>query len=263
MLAALLVIVGLLGLAVGSFLNVVIYRVPAGLSVVRPGSHCPDCDAPIRPWHNVPVAGWLALRGKCADCGSPISPRYPLVEAATAALFVLTALLQWNRAQLPLLPALLYLGAVGIALAAIDLDCQRLPNAIVLPSYPVLAVLLVGASAWSGDWWALGRAGIGGAALFGFYLLIVLVYPAGMGWGDVKLAGLLGAVLGYVGWSALLVGAFAGFFFGAVVAVVVMALGRGGRKTALPFGPFMILGAAFGVALGGWVGGIYFGMLGG
>lgn len=262
MLTALLVIVALLGLAIGSFLNVVIYRLPAGLSIVRPPSHCPACDAPIRARHNVPVLGWLMLRGRCADCGAPISPRYPLVELGTGVLFVLATLLAWNRAQLPLAPALLYLAAIGMALAFIDLDVRRLPNAIVLPSYPVLAALLLFASAWSGDWWALARAGIGGIALFGFYLLLVLVYPAGMGWGDVKLSGLLGAVLGYVGWSALIVGAFAGFFFGAIVAVIALALGRAGRKSALPFGPFMIIGAAFGIALGGWVGGLYLGALG-
>lgn len=260
-LAALLVTVALLGLAIGSFLNVVIHRVPAGMSVVRPGSHCPDCDAPIRPRHNVPVASWVALRGRCADCKSAISVRYPLVELAAAALFTLTAVLLWHRSQLPLLPALLYLGAVGLALALIDLDVRRLPNAIVLPSYPVLAVLLAGASAWSGDWWPLARAGIGAAVLFGFYLAIVLIYPAGMGWGDVKLAGLLGGVLGYVGFAALLIGAFAGFLLGAVVAAVAMAIGRAGRKTALPFGPFMILGAAVGITLGGWLGGLYLGAL--
>jgi leader peptidase (prepilin peptidase)/N-methyltransferase len=186
-----------------------------------------------------------------------------VVEAATAVLFVLATLLCWHRSLLPLLPALLYLAAVGLALALIDIDVHRLPNVIVLPSYPVLAVLLTGASAWTGDWGALARAGIGAVALFAFYLLLVLIYPAGMGWGDVKLSGLLGAVLGYVGWSALLVGAFAGFFFGAVVAVVAMALGRAGRKTALPFGPFMIVGAAFGIAVGGWLGGLYVGALGG
>ncbi len=262
MLAALLVIVALLGLAIGSFLNVVIYRVPAGLSTVRPASHCPACDAPIRARHNIPVLGWLVLRGRCADCRAPISARYPLVELGTGILFAATALLVWHRSQLPLLPALLYLVAIGIALALIDIDVHRLPNAIVVPSYPVLAVLLTGASAWSGDWGALARAGIGGAALFGFYLVIVLVYPAGMGWGDVKLAGLLGGVLGYVGWSALLVGGFAGFFFGAVVAVIALAIGRAGRKTALPFGPFMILGTAFGIALGSWLGEIYLGASG-
>lgn len=238
--AVLLVFSALLGLAVGSFLNVVAHRVPAGLSLSRPPSRCPACSAPIRARHNIPVLGWLVLRGRCADCGAPISVRYPLVEALTGVLFVLVT---WRLAdQLWALPAYLYFTAAGIALALIDLDHRRLPNSIVLPSYPVVAGLLLVAAAGQGDWPALLRAGIGGAALFGFYLLLVLAYPAGMGWGDVKLAGVIGMVLGYLSWSALLVGAFGGFVLGAVAGVAVIAVRRGGRKTALPFGPFMIAG---------------------
>src|SRR3954468_24551623 len=125
----LLCVVGLLGLAVGSFLNVVIHRVPRGESLVRPGSHCPRCDAAVRSRHNVPVLGWLLLRGRCADCATPISVRYPLVEAGTAALFVAVAAkfgFSWALAPY------LYLAAVAVALALIDLDVMRLPNAIVL-----------------------------------------------------------------------------------------------------------------------------------
>jgi leader peptidase (prepilin peptidase)/N-methyltransferase len=121
-----------------------------------------------------------------------------------------------------------------------------------------MLLLLAGAAAWQDDWWSLGRAVIGGAALFAFYFLLVLAYPAGMGWGDVKLAGLVGGVLAYLSWGALLVGAFAGFVLGAMVGVAVMAAGHGGRKTALPFGPFMIAGvllALFAAApLAGWYG---------
>ena len=113
--------------------------------------------------------------------------------------------------------------SAGVALALIDLELRRLPNAIIFPSYPVLAVLLAASAAWQHDWWSLARARIAGVALFGFYLLLVLVYRAGMGWGDVKLAGLLGGVMAYL--SALLIGAFGGF-------LAVMAAGRGGRKTA-------------------------------
>src|SRR5699024_10447667 len=117
--------------------------------------------------------------------------------------FAVTVVFAWGQDVLPLLPALVYLVAIGVALTMIDLDHHRLPNAIVLPSYPVVALLLVAAAAMTGDWWALARAGIGGAALFGFFLLLVLIYPAGMGWGDVKLAGVLGMMLGYLGWAAL------------------------------------------------------------
>ena len=199
--AVLVVAAAVLGLLVGSFLNVVIHRVPRGESVVRPPSRCPDCGQGIRARHNVPVFGWLVLRGRCAGCGGRISVRYPLVELGTGVLFALLAL----RFAPPDLPAFLYFGAIGIALALIDLDCRRLPNAIVLPSYPVLAVLLTASAWWRDDWWSLARAGIGGAALFGFYLVLALAYPAGMGFGDVRLAGVLGGLLAYVSWPALLV----------------------------------------------------------
>lgn len=238
---------GIFGLAIGSFLNVVIYRVPAGESVVSPPSRCPSCGSEIHNRHNIPVLGWLILRGRCFACQAPISPRYPIVEAATAALFVVVTVRIVDLHLGPALPAYLYLAAAGLALALIDLDHKRLPDKIVLPSYVVVAVLLTVASAASHDWWALARAGIGAAALFGFYFAIAFAYPAGMGFGDVKLAGLLGGLLAYLSWTALLVGAFAGFALGAIVGVGVVALRRGGRKTALPFGPFMIAGAVIAI----------------
>ncbi|MDQ7810249.1 prepilin peptidase [Amycolatopsis sp. A133] len=233
--AVLVVAAAVLGLLVGSFLDVVVHRVPRGEPVVRPPSCCPDCGPDIRARHNVPVFGRPVLRGRCAGCGA----RYPLVELGTAVLFALLAL----RLDPPDLPAFLYFGAIGIALALIDLDCRRLPNAIVLPSYPVLVVLLTAAAWWRGDWWSLARAGLGSAALFGCYLVLALAHPAGMGFGDVRLAGILGGVLGYLSWAALLIGAFGGFLLGAVAGVVVLAAGKGSRKTALPFGPFMIAAA--------------------
>ncbi|MEV6824722.1 prepilin peptidase [Amycolatopsis sp. NPDC051102] len=251
--AVLVVTAAVLGLLVGSFLNVVIHRVPRGESVVSPPSRCPDCGQEIRARHNVPVFGWLVLRGRCAGCGSRISVRYPLVELGTAVLFALLAL----RFGPPDLPAFLYFGAIGIALALIDLDCRRLPNAIVLPSYPVLAVLLTASAWYHGDWWSLARAGIGGAALFAFYLALALAYPAGMGFGDVRLAGILGGVLGYVSWAALLIGAFGGFLLGAIAGVVVLAAGKGDRKTALPFGPFMIAAALVALFAAGPLGDAY------
>jgi leader peptidase (prepilin peptidase) / N-methyltransferase len=232
-----------LGLAVGSFLNVVAHRLPRGESLVRPGSRCPSCGAPIRARHNVPVLGWMLLRGRCADCRAPIGPRYLVVELVAGVLFAAVAVRLVAIGLAAALPAYLYFTAVGVALTVIDLDVRRLPNAIVLPSYPVLAVLLTVASAWSGDWWALARAGIGAAALFGFFFAVAFVYPAGMGFGDVKLAGIVGGVMAYLSWAALVVGAFAGFLLGAVVGVALMVVGRGTRKTAVPFGPFMVAGA--------------------
>jgi leader peptidase (prepilin peptidase)/N-methyltransferase len=228
--------VALLGLAIGSFLNVVIHRVPRNVSLVRPASRCPHCGAGIRARHNVPVLGWLLLSGRCADCRAPISARYPLVEAGTAVLFVLVA---WRFGWSAALPAYLYLTAVGIALALIDLDTHRLPNRIVLPSYLVGGVLLAAASR---DWATAGRAVAGLAGLFALYFVIAWVRPNGMGFGDVKLAGLLGLYLGWLGWSSLLVGAFAGFAIGALVGLVLLVAGRAGRRTEVAFGPFMLAG---------------------
>jgi leader peptidase (prepilin peptidase)/N-methyltransferase len=239
----LLVVAGMLGLVIGSFLNVVIHRVPVGASVVSPPSHCPGCERPIRPQHNVPVLSWLALGGKCADCRLPIPVRYPLVELLTAVLFVLVTWRAVELDQLVAVPALLTFTALGVALSAIDLDVRRLPNALVLPAYPVLAALVAVAAVLGDDWGALARAGLAAATLFAFFYLLAVVSPNGMGFGDVKLAGLVGLVLGYLSWGAVVVGAFAGFFLGALVGVAVMAACAGGRKTAIPFGPFMVLGA--------------------
>jgi leader peptidase (prepilin peptidase) / N-methyltransferase len=250
----LLVPVGLVGLVVGSFLNVVIWRVPRGESIVRPPSHCPSCGHEVRPRDNVPVVSWLVLRGRCRDCQAPISSRYPLVELATALVFVVLAL----RIGLePELPAYLYLGAIGIALAMIDIDVKRLPNAIVLPSYVVMAVLLSTAAAIEGEWDTLLRAALAGLALYAFYFLLMLVYPRGMGFGDVKLAGILGAALGWLGWGELVVGSFLAFLVGGVFGLALMVVGRAGRKSAIPFGPWMLLGALLGILWGGALADLY------
>jgi leader peptidase (prepilin peptidase)/N-methyltransferase len=235
--------IALLGLAVGSFLNVVVYRVPTGGSLIHPPSRCPCCGHPIRNRHNIPMLGWLMLRGRCADCGAGISVRYPLVELVTALLFVAITLRMASLQLLPALPAYLYFGAIGVTLTLIDIDCRRLPDVIVLPSYPVVLLLLASAAAWQHDWAALGRALVGTAALFGLYFLLAMVHPAGMGFGDVKLAGVLGAALAYLSYSALLVGAFAAFLLAALVGVVLIVSRRASRKTAIPFGPYMIAGS--------------------
>ena len=259
---ALLVVLGaVLGLAVGSFLNVVVWRVPRDESVVRPPSACPACGHPIRPRDNVPVVSWLLLRGRCRDCDVPISVRYPLVEATTSVLFALVV--GWLGASWAL-PAFWYLAAVSVALFLIDVDVRRLPDAIVLPSYPVAFVLLALASANPGgpsDFSALLRAVLAGVALLVFYVVLRIVYPAGMGLGDVKLSGVLGLYLGWVGWSAVVVGAFAAFLLGGVYGVALVVLRRAGRKSTLPFGPWMLLGAALGLVAGPAVAGWYLGLL--
>ncbi|MEU7866267.1 prepilin peptidase [Dactylosporangium sp. NPDC049140] len=240
--AFVLVVAGVLGLAVGSFLNVVIHRVPRGESLLRPASHCPQCTAPVRPWHNVPVLGWLALRGRCADCAAPISVRYPLVELGTAALFVAVAA-RFGASRPLLLPAWLYLAAIAVALALIDLDVLRLPNAIVLPAYAVAPLLFLPAVIVDRDWGTALRGLLAMAALWAFYFLLSIVYPGGMGFGDVKLAGVLGLYLGSLGWSSVAVGTLAAFVLGGAAGLALMASGRAGRRTALPFGPAMLAGA--------------------
>jgi leader peptidase (prepilin peptidase)/N-methyltransferase len=238
------VLAAIFGLIVGSFLNVVIVRVPAGRSVVRPRSAC-ACGAPISSYDNLPVLSWLVLRGRARCCGERISVRYPLVEAFTALAFAVVA--AWVGASWEL-PALLYLAAIGIALTMIDLELRRLPNAIVLPSYPIAAALLALAAFAQGHPIRLLHAAIGAVALYVFYFLLMLVYSKGMGFGDVKLAGVLGLYLGWYGWKYAVVGAFLAFVIGGVVGIVLMVVGRAGRKSLIPFGPFMVAGAWLGLA---------------
>lgn len=260
--AVLVAFVGVFGLLIGSFLNVVIYRLPRGESLARPPSHCPACGAHVRARDNLPVVGWLVLRGRCADCRAPISIRYPLVELVTGFVFAgLTAYLDLVN-LLSAVAAFLCFAAIGIALAMIDLDTRRLPSAIILPSYPVLTVLLAGSAWWQHDWWSLARAVMGGAALFAFFFTIAFAYPAGMGFGDVRLSGIVGGMLGYLSWSTLVVGAFGGFLLGAIAGIVVLAGRMGNRKSALPFGPFMVLAALLAVPVAHPVTAAYRGLIG-
>ncbi|MFL6240716.1 MAG: prepilin peptidase [Actinomycetes bacterium] len=245
--AALAVTLGLLGAVIGSFLNVVVWRLPRGESIVRPGSHCPSCERPVRSYDNIPVVSWLLLRGRCRDCRVPISVRYPVVELTTGAVWAVLALRFGHNA---VLPAFLYAGAVGVALALIDLDVKRLPDKIVLPSYVAVLALLAIPGITHGDWHPYVRALLGMVALYGFYFMLAFLYPAGMGFGDVKLAGVLGLLLGWLGWGPLVVGAFFGFMLGGVVGVGLMVVRRAGRRTAIPFGPFMLAGAFLAVLYG-------------
>jgi leader peptidase (prepilin peptidase)/N-methyltransferase len=255
LLVVLVVLAGVLGTIVGSFLNVVIWRLPRGESLSHPGSACPRCGHPIRWWDNFPVLSWLVLRGCCRDCGEPISRRYPLVELATGLQFAgvawwLLATREPGIAVVLVAAAFLYLAAISVALALIDLDTHKLPNVIVLPAYGVGAVLLGASSILSGDLEALVRAGIAMAAMFVAYLVMALVYPGGMGLGDVKLAGVLGLFLGWLGWGSLLVGAFAAFLLGGVFSIILLVLRRATRKSGIPFGPWMLVGAWVGVFVG-------------
>jgi leader peptidase (prepilin peptidase)/N-methyltransferase len=258
------VLVGVFGSLIGSFLNVVVYRVPLKRSVVSPPSACTDCGARIKGYDNIPVLSWLVLRGKCRNCGSAISARYPIVELATGLFFaavtvwfasVRVSIRPWSTVPTGLageleLLAFLYLAAVSIALALIDLDTHTLPNRIVMPSYVVGVALLAAAGILSGDYGALLRAAIGMASLWLSYLLMALAYPGGMGFGDVKLAGVLGLFLGYLGWSQLAVGAFAAFVLGGLFSLVLLVTRKANRKSGIPFGPWMLGGAWVGALLG-------------
>ncbi|PZQ90465.1 MAG: prepilin peptidase [Leifsonia xyli] len=251
-------VAGVTGLSIGSFLNVVVWRVPRGLSVVRPASACPGCGSEIRARDNVPVLSWLLLGRRCRDCRTPISARYPMVEVLTGLAFVFVALVfapaiaQANGtaavvgASLELV-AYLVLAAVSIALSAIDLELKRLPNPIVLTAFIAGLLLLVPAMLLAGEPARLVSAGVGAAASFFFYLVLAVLPGGGMGWGDVKLAGVLGLYLGALGWAPLVVGVGAAFAVGAVAGVVVLIARRSLKDRRLPFGPWMFLGAWIGI----------------
>lgn len=253
MTAAEIVVAAALGLTVGSFLNVVAYRVPRKLSIVRPRSACPACSATIAAWDNVPLVSWLVLRGRCRSCKAPIPWRYPAVEALTAACFVGVTL---RLGLVAALPAYLVFAAAMVVVAAIDVEHSIIPRRVVYATLAIGAPLLVIASAAGHVGWPLAWAAIGGAGAFLALFAVHLVQPAGMGFGDVRLAGLIGAFLGWLGLWRVATGLFLGFLLGAVVGIALMVAGRAGRRTRIPFGPFLAAGAMasvlWGQALSGW-----------
>src|SRR5829696_5136347 len=231
---------GLLGLLLGSFLNVVAYRLPRGESLAFPGSHCPSCETPIRPWDNVPVLSWLWLKGRCRACRGSISARYPVVEAVTAVLLVAVVLAKGadRDAWLGLAFVLLL-----VPVALIDLDHRIIPNKLMLVGTVVslALVLLTKPDSLTEHLIAAGGAG-------GFLLIAALAYPAGMGMGDVKLAGVMGLFLGRSVGPAMLVALVAGSVVGA--AIIAHKGAREGRKTAIPFGPYLAFGGLVGLFAG-------------
>ena len=234
-----IVAAGVVGALIGSFLNVVIWRLPRDLSIVSPGSRCPACERPIAAYDNLPVVSWLLLRGRCRHCGAAISPRYPLVELLTAAAFAIVLAVRGFDSGLVLeLPFV----ACLIALAGIDYDHQLLPNRIVYPmaAYGLVAAFVVD----RGDFPEHLAAGAGG---FLFLLVALVAYPRGMGMGDVKLAGAMGLYLGLSIIPSMLVA----FLAGSIVGLVIVAReGAQARKKAVPFGVFLALGGVVGVVAG-------------
>jgi leader peptidase (prepilin peptidase)/N-methyltransferase len=241
-LAALVVSVwALLGLLVGSFLNVVIHRVPAGVSLVRPGSACPACGHPVRARDNVPLVSWMVLGGRCRDCRSSIARRYPLVEVASAVLFGMSAAwFGWT----PYTVAVTVVAAAGLALFVIDLDHQRLPFSITgfATAAVVLALLVDGLVRGWGPVVGAGLSMLVWSLVYGGVWLVT--EGRGMGLGDVALAPVLGLVLGWMGWGPSLVGLLGGFVIGAVIGVGLLVVGRARARTRVSHGPFMLAAAA-------------------
>ena len=228
------------GLGVGSFMTVAVYRLPRGESVIRPRSKCPACGAEIGARDNVPVLSWLLLRGRCRRCGERISVEYPLLELTTAAFVVLAAIRYPNPWQAGLVGGLL---ALMPAIALIDLRHRIIPNRLTYPSLLLFSLVIVLARVIGG----VGdpaRAGIG-LLLYGGILFVVAVVSRGMGMGDVKLAALIGLVLGSLGLRFVGVAAGAAIAFGGLGGVVALAMGKG-RKSAIPFGPYLAAGAVVG-----------------
>ena len=240
-------ICALFGLLIGSFLNVVIARVPDGRSIVRPGSACPRCAHELSWWENVPVASWLALRARCRSCRLPISARYPLVELLTGILFGLVA---WRMGPVWALPTVLFFAAASIALAFIDLDTRRLPNPIVFTTQAVVAVGLTAAALADHAPHKLVAVAAGAAIASGFLFVLHVAKPGGMGFGDVKYAVAIGGVLGWFGLWHVAVGLLAGFLIGSVVGLAQAATTGRLRGATMPFGPSLAAGALVAVLWG-------------
>lgn len=243
----------LIGMIIGSFLNVVAYRVPLGKSVVRPGSACTACGAPIRASDNIPVISWLRLRGKCRDCGSPVSHRYAVVEGASGLLFGLIA---WWVGPTALLPGYLFFAGTTIALILTDLDHKRLPDRIVFTGTGLTVALFIGGSVLESQTDQLPVAFLGGLVYLVLFFVLFMVTPGGFGFGDVKLAFLLGFVMAYSGWPELVVGIFLAFLLGGLAGTAIMLFTKRGRKAKMPFGPAMMgaawLGALWGDSIASW-----------
>ena len=240
-------VAALFGLVVGSFLTVVTARVPVGESIASPGSHCPLCGVPIRPVDNVPLLSYVLRRGRCRACAARIPLRYPAIEFATACLFAaVTARVPTHRAA----PAYCVLAAGLVALTVVDLERFRLPTPIIASTAAVGLPLLLLPALAAHDLASLVRVPIAGAVGFALLGLVFVVSPRGIGFGDVRLAGLCSAFLGWLGYRVAAVGLVLAFLSAGIIAIGLLVAGRAGRKTRLPFGPFLATGTAAAILFG-------------
>ena len=247
MFVALVVGLGLFGLIFGSFLNVVIYRVPRGESIVAPRSRCPSCGTTLGALDNIPVVSYVVLRGRCRTCQAPISAQYPIVELSTAALFAGTAARFGSSWALP---AYVVLAAGLLVLAAIDFEQRKLPKQIVYLVTALVGALLLLASGETGDWRRLVIAACAGAAWFGLFFAINAVNPRWLGFGDVRLAFCLGLSLGWLGVGYVFVGFLLASLVGTVVGIGLIVMKGAGLTTQVPFGPFLAIGTEMAVFAG-------------
>jgi leader peptidase (prepilin peptidase)/N-methyltransferase len=241
--AFLTVVAGALGAIVGSFLNVCIYRLPLGKSIVWPSSACPTCGRELSWYENIPVLSFLVLRARCRTCAAPISFRYPLVEALTAVMF---AGAWWYYGPQPLLASRLIFGCALLVLFAIDLEHHLLPNAITLPGIAVGLFF----SFFTEPGWQASLIGIvvGGGVLFGVAEAYYRVrHEEGLGMGDVKMLAMIGA---FLGWKLTLLTLMMASLCGTLIGVLLIVTKRGSMKYALPFGTFLALGAAVAATIG-------------
>jgi leader peptidase (prepilin peptidase)/N-methyltransferase len=237
------ILAAVVGVCVGSFLNVCIYRLPRGQSLASPPSRCPHCERPLRWYHNIPIVSWVALRGRCAHCQAPISIQYPVIELVTALVWLLIV---WMTPVGWLLASRLVLATALIVLFMIDLEHQLLPNVITLPGIVVGLAFSVVAPPGPAD--ALLGALLGGGVLYAIAAAYYLLRKEeGMGMGDVKMLAMVGA---FLGWRAVLLTLVLSSFAGAVIGVVMMGLQKGSMRYALPFGTFLAVGALLAMLFG-------------
>ena len=245
----------LIGLCIGSFLNVSIHRWPLGKSIVRPPSACPACGAPIRWYDNIPILSYIMLRGRCRDCNAPIGARYPLVELLTGLLAMAT----WMRYG-PGLPALIYFGLIAalIVISFIDYDHRIIPDFITLPGIPIGFIATFGLPAVTWNSSLIGIA-VGGGSLMAIAIgYRLLSGKNGMGGGDIKLLAMIG---GFLGWQGVLFTIMTSSFLGTLVGIGVALHSGGGMKMAVPFGPFLAIGAIVYLFFGSRIIRWYFGWL--